>query len=103
MVVKADALHPSNYRALSDLDRWLKKNNIPGIAGIEGDSYNDPIALNAGFRTSVLISAGLVVAAAVVSFIFIRRPRDAPAPERVRVEDCFRCEVNAPMPHPADR
>ena len=37
---------------------------IPGIAGIEGDSYNDPVALNAGFRTSVLISAGLVVAAA---------------------------------------
>jgi len=76
---------------------------IPGIAGIAGGSYNDPTALNAGFRTSVLISAGLVVAAAVVSFIFIRRPRDAPAPERVRVEDCFRCEVNAPMPHPADR
>jgi EmrB/QacA subfamily drug resistance transporter len=76
---------------------------IPGIAGIEGGSYNDPTALNAGFRTSVLISAGLVVAAAVVSFIFIRRPRAAPAPERVRVEDCFRCEVNAPMPHPADR
>jgi hypothetical protein len=51
----------------------------------------------------VLISAGLVVAAAVVSFVFIRRPRAAPAPERVRVEDCFRCEVNAPMPYPADR
>ena len=76
---------------------------IPGIAGIAGGSYNDPIALDAGFRMSVLISAGLVVAAAVVSFTFIRRPRAAPAPERVRVEDCFRCEVNAPMPHPADR
>ena len=76
---------------------------IPGIAGIEGGSYNDPTALDAGFRTSVLISAGLVVAAAIVSFVFIRRPRAAPAPERVRVEDCFRCEVNAPMPYPADR
>ena len=42
----------------------------------------------------MLISAGLVVAAAVVSFVFIRRPRAAPAPDRVRVEDCFRCEVN---------
>ena len=68
---------------------------IPGIAGIAGDAYTDPVALNAGFRTSVLISAGLVVAAAVVSFVFIRRPRAAPAPERVRVEDCFRCEVGA--------
>ena len=47
---------------------------IPGIAGITGDAYADPVALNAGFRTSVLISAGLVVAAAVVSFVFVRRP-----------------------------
>ncbi len=35
MVVRADAEHPSNYRALSELDRWLKKHNIPGIAGID--------------------------------------------------------------------
>ena len=35
MVVKADALHPSNYRAISGLDRWLKAQNIPGIAGID--------------------------------------------------------------------
>ena len=76
---------------------------IPGIAGITGDAYADPAALNAGFRMSVLISAGLVVAAAVVSFVFIRRARTTPAVDRVRVEECFRCEVTAPMPHPADR
>jgi hypothetical protein len=51
---------------------------------------------------SVLISAGLVVAAAITSFALIRRPRPAPAPERVRVEECFRCEVSAPAPYPAD-
>ena len=50
---------------------------IPGIAGITGDAYTDPVALNAGFRTSVMISAGLVVAAAVVSFAF-----DPPPPAR---------------------
>jgi EmrB/QacA subfamily drug resistance transporter len=76
---------------------------IPGIAGISGDSYADPVALDAGFRMSILISAGLVVAAAVVSFALIRRPRPTPSVERVRVEECFRCEVTAPMPHPADR
>jgi MFS family permease len=76
---------------------------IPGIAGISGDSYADPVALDAGFRMSILISAGLVVAAAVVSFVFVRRPRPTPSVERVRVEECFRCEVTAPMPHPADR
>src|SRR4051794_20831505 len=75
---------------------------IPGIAGITGDAYADPVALNAGFRMSVLISAGLVVVAAITSFALIRRPRPAPAPERVRVEECFRCEVSAPAPYPAD-
>jgi carbamoyl-phosphate synthase small subunit len=35
MIVRADAQHPSNYRNLSALDAWLKKNNIPGIAGID--------------------------------------------------------------------
>ncbi len=75
---------------------------IPGIAGITGGAYADPAALDAGFRMSVLISAGLVVAAAVVSFTLIRRPRPSPAADRVRVEECFRCEVTAPTPYPAD-
>ena len=35
LVVRADADAPSNYRALSPLDRWLKLHNIPGIAGID--------------------------------------------------------------------
>jgi carbamoyl-phosphate synthase small subunit len=35
LVVKADAEHPSNYRNLATLDRWLKKHNIPGLAGID--------------------------------------------------------------------
>jgi carbamoyl-phosphate synthase small subunit len=35
VVVRADAEHPSNWRALSGLDRWLKTHNIPGIAGID--------------------------------------------------------------------
>jgi carbamoyl-phosphate synthase small subunit len=35
LVVRADAEHPSNYRALAALDRWLKNHNIPAIAGID--------------------------------------------------------------------
>src|ERR1700722_2071160 len=34
LMVRADAEHPSNYRSLSPLDRWLKLHNIPGIFGI---------------------------------------------------------------------
>ena len=35
LIVRADAANPSNYRALMSLSAWLKKHNIPGIAGID--------------------------------------------------------------------
>jgi carbamoyl-phosphate synthase small subunit len=35
LVVKEDATAPSNYRATSDLDSWLKKMGIPGISGVD--------------------------------------------------------------------
>ena len=35
LIVRADAEHPSNYRAIATLDRWLKKHNIPAIAGVD--------------------------------------------------------------------
>ena len=35
LVVRADADHPSNYRALSALDQWLKVHNLPAVAGID--------------------------------------------------------------------
>jgi carbamoyl-phosphate synthase small subunit len=35
LIVRADAEHPSNYRSLAALDRWLKSHNIPAVAGID--------------------------------------------------------------------
>ncbi|HUO88153.1 MAG TPA: glutamine-hydrolyzing carbamoyl-phosphate synthase small subunit [Rhizomicrobium sp.] len=35
LIVRADAQSPSNYRALEALDGWLKKHNIPALAGID--------------------------------------------------------------------
>jgi carbamoyl-phosphate synthase small subunit len=35
LIVRADAENPSNYRSLQTLDRWLKKHNIPAVAGID--------------------------------------------------------------------
>jgi carbamoyl-phosphate synthase small subunit len=35
LIVRADAEMPSNYRALSALDAWLKKHSIPALAGID--------------------------------------------------------------------
>src|SRR4051812_2323885 len=35
VVVRAGTDHPSNYRAISALDRWLRLHNIPAISGID--------------------------------------------------------------------
>jgi carbamoyl-phosphate synthase small subunit len=35
VIVRADAEFPSNWRAISALDAWLKRHNIPGLAGID--------------------------------------------------------------------
>ncbi|HEY3779326.1 MAG TPA: glutamine-hydrolyzing carbamoyl-phosphate synthase small subunit [Rhizomicrobium sp.] len=35
VVVRADAERPSNWRALSALDRWLNSHGIPGVSGID--------------------------------------------------------------------
>ena len=35
LIVRADAEHPSNYRSLAALDRWLKLHNIPAVAGVD--------------------------------------------------------------------
>jgi carbamoyl-phosphate synthase small subunit len=35
LIVRADAAHPSNWRSIAPLDRWLKNHHIPAIAGID--------------------------------------------------------------------
>jgi carbamoyl-phosphate synthase small subunit len=35
LIVRADATHPSNWRNLATLDRWLKRHSIPAISGID--------------------------------------------------------------------
>ncbi len=35
LVVKEDVTEPSNYRATSDLDAWLKRMGTPGISGVD--------------------------------------------------------------------
>ncbi|HSC18397.1 MAG TPA: glutamine-hydrolyzing carbamoyl-phosphate synthase small subunit [Rhizomicrobium sp.] len=46
VVVRADAEHPSNYRAIAALDRWLKQHNIPGISGIDTRALTNRIREN---------------------------------------------------------
>lgn len=76
---------------------------IPGLAGIGGDDYTDPAVYGPGFRMAMIIAAGLLVAAALLAFAFIRRPldRSAPPSDRVKIENCLHCGVNGPQIHPA--
>ncbi|NEK87236.1 MFS transporter [Blastococcus saxobsidens] len=54
---------------------------VPVAAGLGGADYTDPTAFAAGFRTATLIMAGLLVAGALVSVAFVRRPLGDAPPE----------------------
>ncbi len=79
---------------------------VPGIVGITGAAYTDPVLLDAGFRRAIVISAGLLVVAAGLSFTMIRRPLAAAEPAgpggRVRIEECPNCGIGGPPVQPAD-
>jgi EmrB/QacA subfamily drug resistance transporter len=77
---------------------------VPGLAGIGGADYADPAALDAGFRMAMMIGAGLLVAAAVVSAALLGPRRGTPATaDRVRVEECLHCDVTGPRLHPTEQ
>jgi carbamoyl-phosphate synthase small subunit len=57
MIVRADAEHPSNYRSLAGLDRWLKSHNIPAVAGIDTRALTNLIR-EKGMPHGVIANAG---------------------------------------------
>jgi len=57
MIVRADAEHPSNYRSLAALDRWLKAHNIPAVAGIDTRALTGLIR-EKGMPHGVIANAG---------------------------------------------
>ena len=86
---------------------------VPVAAGLAGDDYTDPEAFGAGFRTAMLILAGLLLTGALLAAGFVRRPLSAPEPEaavasgaalseRIHLEECLHCGVTGPQVHPRD-
>ncbi len=57
LIVRADAEHPSNYRSLMALDRWLKKHNIPAVAGIDTRALTSLIR-DKGMPHGVVVNLG---------------------------------------------
>jgi EmrB/QacA subfamily drug resistance transporter len=76
---------------------------VPVVAGISGADYTEPAAFSDGFRTALLICAGLLVLAGVLAAALVRRPVGA-LPDggetRIRVEECLTCSVSAPPMYP---
>ncbi|GAA1172311.1 MFS transporter [Pseudonocardia alaniniphila] len=78
---------------------------IPGAAGIRGDDYADPAALDEGFGTSMVIGAALLAGASLLAFAVVRSPlrateadqTDDGVSHRVPVEDYPHCGVVAPQ------
>ncbi|MGY1704494.1 MFS transporter [Geodermatophilus sp. SYSU D00697] len=75
---------------------------VPVVAGISGADYTDAAAFTAGFRTALLVCAGLLLAGAVVSAAWIRRPLGAEQEHaHLRLAECPHCGVAAPQLCPA--
>ncbi|MGH3614180.1 MAG: MFS transporter [Pseudonocardia sp.] len=79
---------------------------IPGLAGISGGDYTDPVTFDSGFSTAMLIGAGLLALASVVALALVRRPLVTVAPAateeetRVPLERCLHCGTTGPQLHP---
>jgi len=78
---------------------------IPGLAGITGTAYADAGVFDSGFRMAIVICAALLVLAAVVALVTVRRRTEAVPSDRIRIEECMHCGVSAPqtLPRSAER
>ncbi|GAA4538016.1 MFS transporter [Pseudonocardia xishanensis] len=73
---------------------------IPGVAGIGGADYTDPVAFGSGFRTAMVIVAVLLAAGGVVSALTVRRaPGDV---DRIPLERCAHCGISSPQAYPRE-
>lgn len=76
---------------------------LPGIAGISGADYADPVAFDRGFRLAVMIAAGLMVLASATAAIGMRRrPDPVQHEDRIRIGECPHCAISGPPMHPAE-
>jgi len=67
---------------------------LPVLAGISGDDYQHPVAFADGFRISMILCAGLLVAGGLISLTTIQNPA---AEVRARQpEPCHHCAVEGP-------
>jgi EmrB/QacA subfamily drug resistance transporter len=79
---------------------------IPAVAGLAGTDYTNPMSFEAGFRTAMLISAGLLALGALLAAVLLHEPRAAAVAvptERIPVERCSHCGITGPQLYPSPR
>lgn len=71
---------------------------VPGLAGIAGADYTDPVAFDDGFRTAMPITAALLAAGGLIAALTVRgRAGDS---DRLPLETCAHCGVSSPQAYP---
>ena len=68
---------------------------LPVAAGITGEAYTNPVLLQQGFTTAVLIAAGMCAAGGLLAAVTIRNPRPTPSEHEVAPTDSY-CALDAP-------
>src|SRR5918992_2884692 len=76
---------------------------VPPLVGLTGDAYQEPATFNDGFHTAMIISAALLVAGAVLSYLTVRRDVLDTAPKSAEPACRSHCAVSAPPLEPARR
>ena len=75
---------------------------LPAIAGLTGESYSDPAALTSGWRTSLLVCAGLAVFGGLLAFgvrnDVLTREHGVPQGDG-ELGKCLHCAVSEPPTH----
>lgn len=67
---------------------------LPGLAGLSGLDYDDPLVFSDGFHTAMLICTALLVLGAAIAAIMIRNPRARAEPD---APDCRpHCDFSSP-------
>lgn len=75
---------------------------LPAVAGLTGESYSDPVALTAGWRTALVVCAGLAVLGGLLALGVrnsVLAPEHIVPEEKIDLGKCLHCAVDAPPTH----
>ncbi len=78
---------------------------LPLIVGLSGNDFNDPVALEDGFRLAMIVTAALSVAGGVLAFFFIsndvlERGAEADGTNPDHLDKDFHCSIDSPPLRP---